>query len=59
MGALDHYVHPPVWVIEESGLGGFQARCSCGWVSRSYDISLGAKEAGRDHADAAVLRTRS
>jgi hypothetical protein len=54
MGTLTHYVHKPEWVIEQSGLGGFRCRCSCGWVSASFDISLNAKEAGRAHA-----RTRS
>jgi hypothetical protein len=58
MGTLTHYVHPPDWVIERSGLGGFRCRCSCGWVSPSFDISMGAKEAGSEHAESAS-RTRS
>jgi hypothetical protein len=57
MGTLTHYVHPPDWVIERSGLGGFRTRCSCGWVSPSFDLSTGAKEAGSDHAVTAS-RTR-
>jgi len=56
MGTLTHYVHPPVWVIEQSGMGGFRARCSCGWVSRSFDLSMNAKEAGKDHVH--EVRTR-
>lgn len=59
MGELQHYVRPPEWVIEASGLGGFRVRCSCGWTSKSFDISLGAKEAGRDHANPAVTSPRS
>jgi hypothetical protein len=51
MGDSRHYVHPPEWVIEASGDGGFRVRCTCGWMSDAYDISLGAREAGRDHAD--------
>jgi hypothetical protein len=58
MGTLTHYVHKPEWVIESSGLGGFRCRCSCGWTSRPFDISLGAKEAGQAHAIDAS-RTRS
>jgi hypothetical protein len=58
MGTSTHYVHPPAWVIERSGLGGFRCECTCGWVSPSFDISLGAKEAGRDHVDPAT-RIRS
>ncbi len=54
MGTLTHYVHPPAWVIEGSGLGGFRCHCTCGWVSPAFDISLAAKQAGRDHADPAT-----
>jgi hypothetical protein len=58
MGTVTHYVHPPDWVIERSGLGGFRCRCSCGWVSEAFDLSMNAKEAGSDHAVEAS-RTRS
>ena len=59
MGTLTHYVHPPDWVIERvRHWAASGCRCSCGWVSPSFDISMGAKEAGSDHAESAS-RTRS
>lgn len=59
MGTSDHYVHQPEWVIEQSGLGSFRSRCTCGWVSGPFDLPFSAKEAGREHASQALTAARS